>query len=65
MSAVRKLHYKFRKYILHNQKVNPISDSISDRDRNNETSLPLSALRLRREQSKFTCYAEPKQGKGA
>ena len=30
-----------------------------------KSSLPLSALRLRREQSKFTCYAEPQQRKGA
>ena len=29
------------------------------------TSPPLPALRLRREQSKFTCYAEPQQRKGA
>ena len=48
MSAIRRLRYKFRKYILHKQKVNPISDS--DNDNRNKPPFVSVAIKVRAEQ---------------
>ena len=53
MSAVRKLRYKFRKYILHKQKVNPISDS--DNDNRNKPPFVSVAIKVRAEQTCLFC----------